>query len=257
MEVVGVVSKVSKSGKTLTVERLVGELKRRGYRVATVKHIPKEKFTIDREGSDTWRHAIAGADLVVGLSSDETAFLVKEGKSLHETLAEIEKLGSYDFVIVEGFKKESFPRIVAVRSAGEAEELLDDSTIAVVGALSQEEMGIPVIDMQAQPERLVEILETEELKAKSILARLPVLDCGDCGSASCAEMAEKISTGAKRFEDCVVLSAGREVEIYVGGKEVPLGSFVQDFVRNVTMGMLSSLKKAEVEPGDEVVIRVR
>jgi len=38
--IVSVVGK-SKSGKTTLIEKLVQELRSRGYRVATIKHIPK------------------------------------------------------------------------------------------------------------------------------------------------------------------------------------------------------------------------
>jgi len=69
--VVSIVGK-SNSGKTTLLEKLIPELKRRGYRVATVKH-DTHGFEIDRPGKDTWRLAQAGADAVVISSGDKLA----------------------------------------------------------------------------------------------------------------------------------------------------------------------------------------
>ena len=48
------------SGKTTLIVRLVTELRRRGYRVATVKHAHHD-FDIDKPGADSFRHRQAGA----------------------------------------------------------------------------------------------------------------------------------------------------------------------------------------------------
>jgi len=263
VQVVSVVSARSDSGKTTVIEHLVAELKARGYRVATVKHIPKENFTVDREGSDSWKHARAGASAVVALSPGEAAFIVKtpEEMSLKKVLELLRNFGSYDFVLVEGFRRERYPRIVAARSEEDARALVDETTIAVSGVIAGSgeapELGVPVIDATRQADKLADLLESEELRVKSIMAKLPKLDCGDCGSESCAHMAERIARGEKSLAECVVLSAGRRVEVRISGREVPMGSFVQGFVRGVVLGMLSSLKRAEAREGDVVEIRVR
>lgn len=95
------------------------------------------------------------------------------------------------------------------------------------------------------------------MELEEVLRKLPGLDCGDCGFQGCAEMAGEIALGRKSYGDCVVLNAGRRVEIRIAGAEVPLGSFVQGFVARTVLGMVSSLKKAEVKPGDVVEIRIR
>ena len=53
---------VSDSGKTTLMERLLKEIKSRGWRVATIKH-DLHGFDIDKPGKDSWRHARAGADI--------------------------------------------------------------------------------------------------------------------------------------------------------------------------------------------------
>ena len=63
----------SGSGKTTLLEKLIAELKRRGYRVATIKHHAHPGFEIDQPGKDTWRHAQAGSDHVVIAAPDKIA----------------------------------------------------------------------------------------------------------------------------------------------------------------------------------------
>ena len=52
----------SNSGKTTLIERVIPELVRAGYKVATVKHAG-HGFDLDTEGKDSWRHKQAGASL--------------------------------------------------------------------------------------------------------------------------------------------------------------------------------------------------
>src|SRR4030065_2932382 len=64
---------VSKAGKTTLREKLIPELKRRGFRVGTIKHHSHPGFEIDQPGKDSWRHAQAGSDHVVIASPDRIA----------------------------------------------------------------------------------------------------------------------------------------------------------------------------------------
>src|SRR4030066_9223 len=66
-----------KSGKTTTTENLIRELPRRGYKIATIKHVPEPDFTIDTPGKDTWRHAQSGAKTIVSAAANEIATIEK------------------------------------------------------------------------------------------------------------------------------------------------------------------------------------
>ena len=89
--IISIVGK-SDSGKTTLIEKLVPELTRRGYRVATVKH-DIHGFEVDREGKDSWRHKQAGAHTVVISSPQKIALIRDVEKDL--TLDEIrEKMDS-------------------------------------------------------------------------------------------------------------------------------------------------------------------
>lgn len=89
---VSVVGK-SGSGKTTLLEGLIRELKRRGYRVGTVKH-DAHSFEIDRPGKDTWRHARAGSDHVVISSPQRLASSPEASKdSLNGLAAQAQDTG--------------------------------------------------------------------------------------------------------------------------------------------------------------------
>jgi molybdopterin-guanine dinucleotide biosynthesis protein B len=102
----------SGAGKTTLVERLIPVLKRRGRRVSVVKHA-HHKFDIDHPGKDTYRHREAGAFEVV-VASDKRLALMREFEqpaqlSVNQLIAELDD--SADWVLVEGFKHSSLPKI--------------------------------------------------------------------------------------------------------------------------------------------------
>ncbi len=130
--IISIVGK-SDSGKTTLIEKLVPELTRRGYRVATVKH-DVHGFEVDREGKDSWRHKQAGAHTVVISSPKKVALIRDVEKDL--TLEEIrEKLiQDVDLIISEGYKKDVQPKIEIFRKEKHKELLCtkEDNLIAIV-----------------------------------------------------------------------------------------------------------------------------
>ena len=71
--IISIVGK-SDSGKTTLIEKIIPELNKRGYRVATVKH-DVHGFDIDIEGKDSWRHKNSGAHTVVISSPQKIAMI--------------------------------------------------------------------------------------------------------------------------------------------------------------------------------------
>ncbi len=111
----------SESGKTLLMEQLITEFKRRGYRIAALKHSHCGVIEIDQPGKDTWKFAQAGSDAVCISSPLKLAFIKK---SDHDLRAEevLPIIGNeFDVVLVEGFKKSNLPKIEVHRK-----ELGDD-----------------------------------------------------------------------------------------------------------------------------------
>jgi len=107
--VVSIVGK-SKSGKTTFIEKLIGELKSRGYLVATIKHTP-QGMTLDEQDKDSWRHLQAGSEATATISPDKMVLIRPMAKEL--TLDQIAHFfgEEYDILLTEGFKQGSAPKI--------------------------------------------------------------------------------------------------------------------------------------------------
>jgi molybdopterin-guanine dinucleotide biosynthesis protein B len=102
-------------GKTTFLEKLIRELKRRGYRIAAVKHYEHD-FEIDQPGKDSWRLAQAGSDVAV-IAAPEKLAMVRHLQAellLDEVIA---TLPAVDIVLTEGYKQASKPKIEVVRRA--------------------------------------------------------------------------------------------------------------------------------------------
>ena len=108
MKIISVVG-YKKTGKTTLVEQLVYALKKHGS-VGTIKHL--QEYIINMHDTDTWKHAKAGADVVIGVTANE---LVKftHNNDLTYGLDELANAGM-DFAVVEGFKDSKLPNIALV-----------------------------------------------------------------------------------------------------------------------------------------------
>lgn len=227
------------AGKTKLVVSIVGELVKRGYRVGTVKHIPEEHFTIDQTGKDTWAHAKAGAELVVSLAPGEVAWIEKRSVELEEVLR---RLSGVDFVVVEGFKGFSgLAKIVVARNQAEAEKLVDELTIAIVGVRLS---SVPSFDF-GQVNEIVNLIEQKSFPP------FFGLDCKRCGFDSCEKFAAAVVSGKRRWQECEALAD--RVILKVNGRQLPLKPFVQEMLAGVVKGMVNSLKDSQ---GKNIEIKV-
>ncbi|MEM3017760.1 MAG: molybdopterin-guanine dinucleotide biosynthesis protein B [Candidatus Bathyarchaeia archaeon] len=113
------------SGKTTAVEVVVKALTRMPLSVMTVKHVSQESFTLDREGTDTWRHWKAGARVVSIVSKSERAVMVKDGAALD--LDEIcSCVNGVDAIVFEGFsslmlREQNVGKIICLKELAERE----------------------------------------------------------------------------------------------------------------------------------------
>lgn len=99
----------SNSGKTTFVVKVIQELKKRGCRVALIKHDGHD-FEMDHEGTDTWKHRQAGADVVCIASNHKFAMIETTPQPLPLD-AIIAKIDQVDLILTEGFKQEQKPQI--------------------------------------------------------------------------------------------------------------------------------------------------
>jgi molybdopterin-guanine dinucleotide biosynthesis protein B len=155
----------SDSGKTTLIEKLVPELTRRGYRVATVKH-DVHGFEVDREGKDSWRHKQAGAHTVI-ISSPKKIALIRDVEK-DSTLDEIRRrwVQDVDLLISEGYKKDVQPKIEVFRKEKHKKLLCTkkDNLVAIVSN-RKFNVGVPCFqpdDMKG----LSNFIEKEFLKSK-------------------------------------------------------------------------------------------
>lgn len=138
-------------GKTTLTVRLAGELRRRGFRVMTIKH-GSHTFNLDPENTDTYRHYHEGlAEKVAMVSPDKFALVERWSDELTpEAIAE-RHMADADVVLCEGFKRSALPRIEIFRAAAGGEPLYDATSdlaphyLAIVTDVAELPGGIPLI----------------------------------------------------------------------------------------------------------------
>jgi molybdopterin-guanine dinucleotide biosynthesis protein B len=148
----------SNTGKTTLIEKLVPELSRRGYRVATIKHAPGG-FEIDREGKDSWRHKKAGVYKTILISPTEMALIeVLEREYSVEELVDL-YIKDADVILLEGHKNNPYPKIEVLRKDVEPlpQDGKEDQRIAVVGDKKQD-VGIPHFHID-EIQKLADLIE--------------------------------------------------------------------------------------------------
>lgn len=131
------------SSKTTVVEHLIAELTRLRYHVGTIKEMVRIS-TLDTPQKETDRYSKAGAEINVAVPKEETVIFIKRGFSLQEILPHLNGL---DYVLLEGFESEKeIPKIIAAKTAMEAQSYLDNSTIALSGIITgceEEKRSLP------------------------------------------------------------------------------------------------------------------
>ena len=149
IKVVAFVAK-SGTGKTTLVEKVIAELKKRGYKVGAVKH-DAHRFEIDHPGKDSYKFSAAGADTVLLSSPDKLALIKKhaESPSIEELLARY--FSDEDIVLTEGFKRSSLPKI-EIHRPEHSDTLIcrgeiDDPALIAVASTASLNLDVPVLDL--------------------------------------------------------------------------------------------------------------
>lgn len=148
----------SKTGKTTTVTSLVKELRRRGYSVGTVKDIHYQGFAMDQPGTDTYKHAQAGAVRVAALGERETDLLFSRRMEIDALL----KYYKEDFVILEGDSGADCPVILTGKTEEDLDPKMSESVVAISGLIAEERKtykGLPVIHCFKEVEKLADLVE--------------------------------------------------------------------------------------------------
>ncbi|MEP1216383.1 MAG: molybdopterin-guanine dinucleotide biosynthesis protein B [Marinobacter sp.] len=151
MNVIGIVG-WKNSGKTTLASALIRELSGRGLTVNSIKHA-HHLVDVDQPGTDSYKHREAGAREVILAGGQRFAIMHElrgaEEPTLDELLA---RLGPCDWVVVEGFKTHSHPKIEVHRKQSSHTPLYPeaDDIIAVAADYAADFSG-PVFDVNDVP----------------------------------------------------------------------------------------------------------
>ncbi|WP_249043403.1 molybdopterin-guanine dinucleotide biosynthesis protein B [Paenibacillus faecis] len=118
------------SGKTTLISRLLPLLREKGIRAAVIKH-DVHGFEGDMPGTDTHAFRTSGAEATAITSPWRTAVVEERETPL---TALIERFHHYDLIVIEGFKREPYPKLLLVRDIEEDLGLLDSLT-QVIGVV--------------------------------------------------------------------------------------------------------------------------
>jgi molybdopterin-guanine dinucleotide biosynthesis protein B len=217
MAVVVSVVGTSKAGKTTFLEKLIPELRRRGYRIGTIKHDVHDSFSLDQEGKDTWKHRQAGAQ-TVAISSPARVGLTKQVRE-EMTLDQLAALyfQDEDLVLTEGYKGGNKPKIEVCRKERQTQPICSekDGLVAVVSDFPTGG-GVPCFPLE-DVGRVADFIEERFLEGRSEPRLVVRLD----------------------------------------GKKLPMKSFVKDFVMGGILGMLSALRGYGEPSRVEITISIK
>ena len=207
----------SKVGKTTFLEKLIPEIKGRGYSVGTLKHDAHDHFEIDHEGKDTWRHREAGAQ-TVAISSPSRFALTK----VTETELDIDTIiatyfSKEDLILTEGYKGGNKAKIEICRKELQSEPLCStaDRLLAVVSDFSVS-LDVPHFELE-DISGIADFIEDRFLRKTTAPGMVLRLD----------------------------------------GKKLPMKSFVQEFVMGGILGMIATLRGFENPSQVDISIRLK
>ena len=139
----------SGSGKTTLITKLIPRLIARGVRVSTLKHA-HHGFDLDQPGKDSFFHRAAGATEVIISSAKRWAILHELREEPEWDLrALVAKMSPVDLVLVEGFKRDAFPKLEIHRAAN-GKSLIhpeDPHVVAIASDIALPQAKVPVIDL--------------------------------------------------------------------------------------------------------------
>ena len=171
MKVIGIAG-WSGAGKTTLLMRVIPLLVARGLRVSTIKHA-HHAFDIDQPGKDSHTHRAAGATEVLVSSANRYA-LMHELRGVPEmTLgALLERLSPVDLVLVEGFKRETHPKLEVYRvSVGKPLLAPDDPNIVAIASDGPVATRVPVVPLD-DTETVADILVARAAPLDAVMARV-------------------------------------------------------------------------------------
>jgi molybdopterin-guanine dinucleotide biosynthesis protein B len=139
----------SGSGKTTLITKLIPRLIARGVLVSTLKHA-HHGFDLDQPGKDSFFHRTAGATEVIISSAKRWAILHELREEPEWNLRSlVAKMSPVDLILVEGFKRDAFPKLEIHRAANNKPLIHpeDPHIVAIASDIALPQAKVPVIDL--------------------------------------------------------------------------------------------------------------
>ncbi len=222
MKIVSIVGRKN-TGKTSLTVKVIEELTKRGYNVASIKH-SHHTMEMDKENTDTWKHKQAGSNVVVGIGST-TFFNVRKEMDLNRLLFLIKHMDTVDFVVIEGFKRYNYPKIAT------SPDVVDEYTIKEVDSFTIDYEGL---------KELVDIIEE---RSHDIV---DTLFANNCGFNNGEVIASEIRKGNLSVDDLDNVKSYLSID----GKVVGLNRFVSDYLKESVLGVINTLNLKEYDVED-------
>ena len=143
----------SNSGKTTLIVKVSSILQDSGFKVAIIKHDPKDKALFDKEGKDSFKFSQTGANVAV-VSPNKTTMFKKNTSTIDEMINMFDK---FDFLLVEGLKTMPLPRICVSRNSLDERYFDVSDTLAIDNTINKDEVpnGMNILDLN-NPEQIVQ-----------------------------------------------------------------------------------------------------
>jgi molybdopterin-guanine dinucleotide biosynthesis adapter protein len=135
--------------KSELVRRLVVELVGRRVRVSTIKRV-SDAVDLERTGSGTWKHRAAGAAEVMVASASRFALLheMPPDTTEPEVGELLARMAPVDIVLLDGFKRSSYPKMEVVPTGQDQARLAHgDTMILAITSDMQVPADIPCLPL--------------------------------------------------------------------------------------------------------------
>ena len=179
----------SKSGKTTLIEKLIVELKSRGYHVATAKHTHRD-MTSPESDKDSDRHLKAGSE--ASLIIDPHGLMMIKPLQKELTLTQIAQIigEDYDLILTEGYKQDDAPKIEVHRKAN-APPLTDVKKLFAIATDEPLDTKVRQFDLD-DVKAIADLLETGFIKPNRERFTLLVNDVPIALNAFTEEIVENV-----------------------------------------------------------------
>ena len=225
-----------RSGKTTVAVELIKELKKRGFKVVSIKDIHAEDFSMEEKNSNSWKHWEASQDTVIARGLNETYQIWHRQLSLSEMLEHLDA----DYVVIEGMKSAPLPRIICAENQSQLDELVDGTVFAISGIFADNHSKYKHLPVYKAFEQVSQFADLVEKKVFEVLPIPKAECCGECG-LTCWEMVVAILAEERTRDNCQT-DRKTGMKLKIGSKEIKIVPYVQKTFIDIIKAYLQNLK---------------